>query len=71
MDQVFVPDFRGADTVDNRVIYHLGDGSGSHVNTANFTLILPAGSSNVSDIPDPVYQITDAGLAFSVSPAPV
>ena len=29
IDQVLVPDFRGADTVDNRVIYHLGDGSGS------------------------------------------
>ncbi len=71
VDQVFVPDFQSVQTVGNRVIYGLGDGSGVQNVVANFTLILPGGDMNTSDISDPVYQVTDAGLMFSVTPAPV
>ena len=71
MDQVFVPEFRGVASSGNRVVYGLGDGSGQPVTVANFTLILPGGDQNISDIADPVYQITDAGLMFSVTPPPV
>ncbi|CAL8463696.1 g3230 [Coccomyxa elongata] len=71
VDQVFVPDFQGVTSSGNRVVYALGDGSGQPVTVANFTLILPGGDQNISDIADPVYQITDAGLMFSVTPPPI
>ena len=71
MNQVLVPDFKGVATTNNRITYGLGDGSGSPDVTANFTLILPSVSANVSDIIEPVYQITEAGLMFSVSPSPI
>lgn len=70
VDQVFVPDFQSVQTTGNRIVYALGDGSGAPGTVANFTLILPGRDSNTSDIADPVYQITDAGLMFSVTPAP-
>ncbi len=71
VDQVFVPDFMGVTSSGNRVVYALGDGSGQPGTVANFTLILPGGDQNISDIADPVYQITDAGLMFSVTPPPI
>lgn len=72
VDQVFVPDFRSVQATPNgRVLFALGDGSGQPTTVANFTLILPGGDQNTSDIEDPVYQITDAGLMFSVTPTPV
>ena len=71
VDQVLVPDFRSVRTEGNRIIYGLGDGSGSPAVSANFTLILPSADANVSDIVEPVYQITDAGLMFSVAPSPI
>ncbi len=71
VDQVFVPDFKGVRTVGNRIIYGLGDGSGSPAVSANFTLILPSTNANISDILEPVYQITEAGLMFSVAPSPI
>ena len=71
LDQVLMPEFLQTSTVGNRILYQFGDGSGSGVTVTNFTLILPSTEQNVSDIMDPVYQLTDAGLMFSVSPGPV
>lgn len=66
-----MPEFLGVTSSGNRLVYALGDGSGQAVTVANFTVILPGGDQNVSDIADPVYQITDAGLMFSVTPPPI
>jgi hypothetical protein len=67
IDQVLVPEFLGADSGEDQVVYYLGDGSGSHAVAANFTLVLPGGSQAMSDAANPMYQITEAGLMFSVS----
>lgn len=67
IDQVLVPEFLGADSGEDQVVYHLGDGSGSHAVAVNFTLVLPGGSQAMSDAANPLYQITEAGLMFSVS----
>lgn len=72
VDQVLVPEFLGADSGAGQVVYYLGDGSGRHAPVANFTLVLPGGpgSPDTSDSGDAMYQITEAGLMFSISPAP-
>jgi hypothetical protein len=69
IDQVLVPEFLGADSGEGQVVYHLGDGSSTHVAAVNFTLVLPGGSQAMSDAANPLYQITEAGLMFSVSSA--
>jgi hypothetical protein len=71
VDQVLMPQFLNVRTTGNRILYQIGDGSGSGAVVSNFTLILPAANSSVADISDPVYQLTDAGLMFSVTPAPI
>ena len=72
LDQVLVPEFLWADSGANQVVYHMGDGGGSHAVITNFTLILPGGntSQTTADPGNPVYQITDAGLMFSLSSVP-
>ena len=70
IDQVLMPEFLGAQSGPNQVVYHLGDGSGSHAPVANLTLVLPGGSKKgLGDPANPMYQITDAGLMFSISSA--
>jgi len=73
IDQVLVPEFLGADSGASQVVYHLGDGSGSHAVVTNFTLVLPSASDSqkTADAENPLYQITEAGLMFSVSSTPV
>ena len=71
VDEVLMPEFLGFDSGDGRLVYHFGDGSGTTGVTTNFTLVFPGpNNKNTSDIVDPVYQITDAGLKFSVTPPP-
>ncbi len=72
LDQVLVPEFLWADSGASQVVYHMGDGSGSHVPLTNFTLVMPGGNGSQAstDPNNPMYQITEAGLMFSVVSAP-
>ena len=72
LDQVLVPEFLWADSGANQVVYHMGDGSGSHIPLTNFTLVMPGGNGSQAstDPNNPMYQITEAGLMFSVVSAP-
>ena len=72
LDQVLVPEFLWADSGANQVVYHMGDGSGSHAAVTNFTLVMPGGDARqtTADVQNPMYQITEAGLMFSVVSAP-
>lgn len=72
LDQVLVPEFLWADPGANQVVYHMGDGSGSHDVITNFTLVMPGGGARqtTADGQNAMYQITEAGLMFSVVSAP-